>query len=347
MTRRFPVRSLDELFFAHIVMTLEEYTDEELALLPKRFREQLLYSIPVVDVCRLEGTQFTSGIEMGSMWEHLYKDRIDRNFTATTSWREQFFTKISSTILGDNHPYDFKLEKMGRTVFIGPAYLEDFVNYLVAIKCDYGQLGSLWKNGKRRFVHGAKNRHQVTQVRGIVPPGKEYQVCQRGQLVPPRYKKFFSKGSCFLPDSAALELMRDKCHYYPKEVTLSIDTFSTFLFTAEHEKSSLNFLVHFFSKVLSLTIMCNGDIYSPETFKDSLSKLLGLMLHNSSTKLSILSIQGPTSCNVIDTISLLLESSRIGLLHEMVFSEYDSHLQNSSLPVVKLETHTGLDHTIY
>ena len=342
MTGRLPVRSLQELCFTHIVMTLEEYTNEELALLPKRFREQLLHSIPVVDVCRLEGTQFTSGIDMNLVWEHLYKCLIDRQLTTATNWREHFFAKMTSTILGDNRPYDFRLEKIGSVVFIGPAYLEDFINYLVATKCDYRQLGSLWKNGKRRFAQGAKNRHQVTRMRGAVPPGKEYHVCQHGQLIPPRYKMLFSEGSCFLPDSIALELIRDKCQYVPREITLSVDTFSTFLYVAIREKSSLDFLSTFLKEVLCLRIICNEDIYSSETFKGSLSKLLALMLHSYNSKMTVLALQGPNASAVIDSITstpALLKSYN----SKIVFEEYGSLFNSQSLTPMRFDSYAGVD----
>ena len=343
MTERLLVRSLQELCFTHIVMTLEEYTDEELALLPERFREQLLHSIPVVDVCRLEGTQFTSGIDMNSVWEHLYKYLIDRQFSSATNWREQLFAKMTSTILSDNRPYDFIFEKIGSIVFIGPAYLEDFINYLVAVKCDYRQLGSLWKNGIRRFAQGAKNRHQVTQMRGAVPPGKEYHVCQRGQFIPPRYKMLFAEGSCFLPDSIALELIRDKCQYLPREVTLSMDTFSTFLYVAAHERSSLDNLATFFEEVPYLTILCNENIYSAETFKNSLSKLLGLMLHSYNSKVTALTFQGPTASAVIDSISPTLASLK-SYNSKIVIKECGSLFKSGSLTYyMRLDSLAGVD----
>ena len=110
MAKKSTVRSLQELCFTHIVMTLEEYTDEELALLPKRFREQLLHSIPVVDVCRLEKTRFTSGIDMNSVWEYFFhlipRERSWHHSKGALGWRNKFFQSIISTIINNCRPYD-------------------------------------------------------------------------------------------------------------------------------------------------------------------------------------------------------------------------------------------------
>ena len=66
--------SLEETCFFYIMKTLEQYSIEELSLLPVKFREQLLLSLPLLDICQLEETQFTAGLDMEAIWEQLHND---------------------------------------------------------------------------------------------------------------------------------------------------------------------------------------------------------------------------------------------------------------------------------
>ena len=49
-------------------MHLEQFPVDFLALLARRMREQLLWNLPVADVCLLEVTQFTNGMNMDDYW---------------------------------------------------------------------------------------------------------------------------------------------------------------------------------------------------------------------------------------------------------------------------------------
>ena len=70
------MKSLLEICLTHIQWTLEEYPVDVLALLPKAIREKMLHNLPIVDICRLEDTHFTSGIDMDSIWKELYERHI-------------------------------------------------------------------------------------------------------------------------------------------------------------------------------------------------------------------------------------------------------------------------------
>ena len=97
------VKPLQYLSFTHILMTLEEYAVDDLALFPKSIRNQMLHNLPIVDVCQLEGTRFMAGISEDSKWEKLYKDLIGphRRPRSNKSWKEHFLGKISlSRIIG-------------------------------------------------------------------------------------------------------------------------------------------------------------------------------------------------------------------------------------------------------
>ena len=113
--------------------------------------------------------------------------------------------------------------------------LVDEVNYLVALKHNDEQksISVLQRElgDHNIFAHCLSRFAIKTRNKCIVPmPGQAYhEACQHSQLIPPRYKKFFSEGSCFLPDSTALELIHNRCHYRPKEINIGILLFSSFL----------------------------------------------------------------------------------------------------------------------
>jgi len=68
-----PLR-LQSLLF--IIGHLDEYGNESLALLPPRTRQTLLLNLPVIDVCKLEGSGVTEGIDMEEIWKTLYYNRL-------------------------------------------------------------------------------------------------------------------------------------------------------------------------------------------------------------------------------------------------------------------------------
>ena len=68
-----PLR-LQSLLF--IIGHLDEYGNETLALLPPRTRRTLLLNLPVIDVCKLEGSGVTEDINMEKVWKTLYYNRL-------------------------------------------------------------------------------------------------------------------------------------------------------------------------------------------------------------------------------------------------------------------------------
>ena len=59
----------------YIVMYLEEFPVSHLSLLPLSTRRDLLWRLPVADVClRLENTDFTTGLNMEFFWKSTWKD---------------------------------------------------------------------------------------------------------------------------------------------------------------------------------------------------------------------------------------------------------------------------------
>ena len=112
-----PLR-LQSLLF--IIGHLDQYRNESLALLPPRTRRELLLNLPVVDVCRLEGSGVTEDIDMEEVWKTLYYNRLPTHQEtfesylttvdeveetgANPSWKDCYFSTVFYTRMG--RPYD-------------------------------------------------------------------------------------------------------------------------------------------------------------------------------------------------------------------------------------------------
>ncbi len=365
-------------------MTLEQYSTDSLSLLPKGFRLQLLHKIPIIDICRLENTKFTSGIDIKSVWMELHKEYIGtyREYISTycygLNWRESIFRTFSASIIKGERPYGYyQVMNRGdkRTPWIGSDMNEDrpvsehkvdFINYLVAVKRKIPvETAELKKNSiedkkdeyyraKRRYgpVNATMNHHEVTLVKGPVPPGKAYhEACRAKQFVPPRYTKFFSEGSCYLPDSTALKLIAEKCYFQPKDVFVHVPTFSTFVLNTEQELGSVNCLRDYFKDVESLTIEGKIEQFQMKTIirgarygnrRDIARCALGLMLLTPKPKLTSLTIRLSITDNVINSIAPALTA--YGGLTELILQAYgiSPDLQN----LTSITEHQPLVHTV-
>ena len=253
------VKPLREICLTHIQWTLEEYPVDVLALLPKAIREEMLHNLPIVDICRLEDTQFTSGIDMDSIWKELNESSEvmyapAHGVDSIKSWRQRYLHTITFAILENAcRPYGYENEDF--YIFSGNDSITehpvDLVNYLAAANRHVIDPGS--KNRHNSLY--SQDRHRVLREKRLVPPGPPYnEACQSKQLVPPRYRHLFPEGSCYLPDSAALELLGKECHYSPKKVVIYTHIVSTFLQSADQTTPDLSFLADYLKDVESLTI---------------------------------------------------------------------------------------------
>ncbi len=279
MTSGFKLKSLRELCFSHITTNLEQYSTDVLSLLPKNFRERLVRSIPVLDVCRLEEcSSFTVGIDMETLWKYLCSIYIHGHTykTPELTWRELFFKRLFDAVIQGDRPYGYfhvlsRAEK--RTPWISRKVNEDrpvsehvidFVNFLVATKRNVPAkpvATDTESEADRRLrdrygpVHGSMSRHEVTLINGSIPPGQTYhKSCYINQLVPSRYTNLFPEGSCYLPDSIALQMIIEKCHYRPKHLHIDVSEFSTFILNVENDCGSLDCLKSYFEGVESVSI---------------------------------------------------------------------------------------------
>ena len=68
--------SLADQCFLYLILNLEEFPPACLALLPRQIRNQLLLSLPMVDICNLEETAVMEGIEMDDIWQSVRENRV-------------------------------------------------------------------------------------------------------------------------------------------------------------------------------------------------------------------------------------------------------------------------------
>jgi hypothetical protein len=88
-------------------MHLEEFPVSHLSLLPLSERKRLLQRLPIADVCRLEDTSFTEGIDMAAYWKFpLEPAEVENSDIFVQEWGEAKFAKaalygeVTSVIIG-------------------------------------------------------------------------------------------------------------------------------------------------------------------------------------------------------------------------------------------------------
>ena len=54
--------------------TLEEYLPSYLALLPLSLRKEILWRLPMADVCKLEDIEFVKGIKTEDYWSSTFSE---------------------------------------------------------------------------------------------------------------------------------------------------------------------------------------------------------------------------------------------------------------------------------
>ena len=263
------VNRLETLCFDHILWTLENYKTEDLSLLPKKYRVEALFQLPIVDICRLEDTPFTADIAMDTIWAQLYEKYIGSiaKTKLEESWKNSLLSRFIAAIFNCGRPYGYFHKKShpsqrfrGRMTDISTAnHPVDAINYLVAMKHSNrikktSTLTSTVEPYDQMNFYIEMTCQQVTSVKHVGPPGKAYEEnCLANQIIPPRHMTLFNTESRFLPHITVLELIR-KCGFTLKSLDISLPSFAAFLLHAENERENfLEILVDCFSEVESLT----------------------------------------------------------------------------------------------
>ena len=104
----------------YILMHLEEFPVNCLSLLPLSTRKELLWQLPVADVCLLEDTKFTEGLDMAAYW----KDALDEQAFGVSSWNDKELERYIQE--WDNTEYEREiLYGLLTTYDFGSDYLRD------------------------------------------------------------------------------------------------------------------------------------------------------------------------------------------------------------------------------
>ena len=103
--------TLQQRCLHHILMHLEEFPANYLALLPLSLRRELLTKLPIADVCRLEEGPFVQGIDMEDYWScliGLHLRSLSRRFSA----KARCYGEVAACILhcgGVHFQYHYRL----------------------------------------------------------------------------------------------------------------------------------------------------------------------------------------------------------------------------------------------
>ena len=102
------VLPLESLCLSLLAENLEHYTVERLSsAMPARLRLRLLHQLPVLDICRLEGSAFiTDGMDVENVWQQCWSFNKRMNYSSLKvyGWphrspRDQFFTQLCSLLV--------------------------------------------------------------------------------------------------------------------------------------------------------------------------------------------------------------------------------------------------------
>ena len=95
----------------HMVLYLERYPHHKLLSLPLALRQALLISLPVVDVCAMQQTDFVSGLNMEYVWKIIVSSRTPPNLLKfssspmsrfSQSYNELFMELVCSVLFNRN-----------------------------------------------------------------------------------------------------------------------------------------------------------------------------------------------------------------------------------------------------
>ena len=367
------MKSLEELCLTHVAMTLEQYSTDSLSLLPKGFRVQLLHKIPIIDICRLEDTEFVTGINTESVWKQIVVDSkfVQRQHIINVndvnkvtvggvvhssikgSWKRYFFSAFIDFIVRGKRPYGyFNYQVMG-------FHPVDYINYLVAIKCEVstarkpsGAEYLLPSSSKENFKLKNASRRLRQLDDGLLPclrpSDKAYhEACRARQLVPPRYAKHFSEGSSYLPDSTALKLIAEKCHFRPKQLCIDLLTLFLVVPTFLKEGEDIVWFEKLVKDVETLEIITSCDCSN--AYVTIPSKIAQLIVQQEEPKLTSVTVNCSKSHSlkfedVLNSVAPVLTSSYSGL-KELSIKVESSQFPNLDSLVMIVEHHCSL-HTV-
>ena len=140
--------------FVKLIKDFETFPPESLALLPLRFRYELIQNLPAVDVCQLEQSSFVEGLDMEKVWATLClqrKEFLPTGITAVSGNKDVYFSGVCKILLdhADHHTPgpDYRTDRYSliTSVTVGNCYCTRIIKLLF---CCFGTGDSFLHHGK-------------------------------------------------------------------------------------------------------------------------------------------------------------------------------------------------------
>ncbi len=213
---------LQDQCLLHLICHLDDYLPETLALLPRHLRHRLLLNLPAADICRLEKTAVSAGIDMEcSVWKTLEDERQAREaYNMNYYWR-----------------YNLKAPTSYRDIVCGlvvNGFLESAKELLFSAR---GCLGNCWQGHTRYGTSTGENEAPLVH------------------LTPNRHLSYFSK-QC--QESDLLEFMVNECEWKPEQLTLDCSKLTHSEVWKETKKGKL-LVQEFLREIQALGLVCVSE----------------------------------------------------------------------------------------
>ena len=205
------VLNLQKIVCLNILVNLQNYSSDILALLPVKIRHELILNVPVHEIWRLEQSKFVDGIDMKAVWETITKERIPSAFVdklnispiskRSHSLKERYMEIIGFIILN-------KIWKRGSNVN----------HYQLALDLIFSVHYSLGIINWRKFL--ATNPCWRQYFHSFPSP--------RQHIVVPInwYSKYYTSGQG-VSDVQLISLLLDGCCYSPSQMNVFAPSFLT------------------------------------------------------------------------------------------------------------------------
>ena len=229
--------SLQDQCFVQLISNLESFNCESLALLPLRLRRKLLVNLPAVDICKLESTPVTMGLNMSSnVWEPVCTQRCSASLIQTVKkiqspsssrscdWKEIFFLSCTTSIL--NNSTDLKTSASESRRY--------------AEKCLFSIPNCLgvkkWCGFKHPFIQAGKD----------------------GSCIPRRYY-WITTENCCRADIQLMQILMDECAFFPHCLYVDCDLFCNAELWHRRSSAIMPLLQKFLSCVEAIEIISEDD----------------------------------------------------------------------------------------
>ena len=210
--------SLQNLCLIYIIRFLEFFPVDYLALLPVTVRQRLLENLPPVDVCRLERSKFSEGLNIDGVWKQL----------SNISHILMLYTRHSNT------PASHLTESGYKDSFFNQIYsffsTHRFVASLDKDRCKIVQCLCTPHRPQTQIVlfHNAPTLASSTNEQqhywSLLDGNPEFPIS-----TPNRYLPYYQPLPPFLSEKDSIKsivlLAPTLCHYYPTELEININEF--------------------------------------------------------------------------------------------------------------------------